>query len=151
MEKNLEKSLKRFLKRKVKITTAFIVAFLLGSLSTYGKIIAKYDNTSQTVKFYRNNVEVTEEILKSGSITGNATDGFVWNIDKSILEHIEIDGNLTDDGKKFTVKNNGKISGNEAQFGEEYAGQGITSQAFAKVENNGIIAGNSGGGQRTFK
>lgn len=147
MEKNLEKSLKRFLKRKVKITTAFIVAFLLGSLSTYGKIIAKYDNASQTIKFYRNGVEVTEEILKSGSITGNATDGFIWNIDKSILEHIEIDGSLTSDGKNFTVKNNGKISGNEAQSGEESAGHGITSRAFVKVENNGIIAGNSGGGR----
>ena len=147
MEKNLEKSLKRYLKRKVKITTAFLVAFLLGSLSTYGKIIAKYDNVSQTVKFYRNDVDVTQEILKSGSITGDLTNGFIWNIDKSILEQIEIDGSLTDGGKKFTVKNNGKISGDDAKPGEEYAGYGISSQALAKVENNGIIAGNSGGGR----
>ena len=147
MEKNLEKSLKRYLKRKVKITTAFLVAFLLGSLSTYGKIIAKYDNASQTVKFYRNGVDVTQEILKSGSITGNATDGFIWNNDKTLLEGIEIEGSLTSDGKKFTVKNNGKILGDDAKPGEEYAGYGISSQALAKVENNGIIAGNSGGGR----
>lgn len=147
MEKNLEKSLKRYLKRKVKITTAFLVAFLLGSLSTYGKIIAKYDNVSQTVKFYRNDVDVTQEILKSGSITGNADDGFIWNNDKTLLEGIEIEGSLTSDGKKFTVKNNGKILGDDAKPGEEYAGYGISSQALAKVENNGIIAGNSGGGR----
>ena len=139
MEKNLEKSLKRFLKRKVKITTAFIVAFLLGSLSTYGKIIAEFDDTSQTVKFYRNGVEVTEEILKSGSITGNATDGFIWNIDKSILEQIEIAGSLTNNGKKFTLKNNGKILG-ENEVGD-WVGNGIVSQITGKVENNGIIAG----------
>ena len=147
MEKNLEKSLKRYLKRKVKITTAFLVAFLLGSLSTYGKIIAKYDNVSQTVKFYRNDVDVTQEILKSGSITGDLTSGFIWNNDKTLLEGIEIEGSLTSDGKKFTVKNNGKILGDDAKPGEEYAGYGISSQALAKVENNGIIAGNSGGGR----
>lgn len=147
MEKNLEKSLKRYLKRKVKITTAFLVAFLLGSLSTYGKIIAKYDNVSQTVKFYRNDVDVTQEILKSGSITGDLTNGFIWNNDKTLLEGIEIEGSLTSDGKKFTVKNNGKILGDDAKPGEEYAGYGISSQALAKVENNGIIAGNSGGGR----
>lgn len=139
MEKNLEKSLKRYLKRKVKITTAFLVAFLLGSLSTYGKIIAKYDNASQTVKFYRNDVDVTQEILKSGSITGNATDGFIWNNDKSILEQVEIDGSLTSDGKKFTLKNNGKILG-EDEVGD-WVGNGIVSQITGKVENNGIIAG----------
>lgn len=148
MEKNLEKSLKRFLKRKVKITTAFIVAFLLGSLSAYGKIIAKYDNTSQTVKFYRNDVDVTDEILKSGNVTGDLTNGFVWNIDKTILEHIEIDGNLTSDGKNFTVKNNGKISSENGEG--DWTGNGIISQFTGRIENNGIIAGNNNNGNETL-
>lgn len=62
MEKNLEKSLKRFLKRKVKITTAFIVAFLLGSLTAYGDIQVKYENSE--IKFYRDNNDITEEMKK---------------------------------------------------------------------------------------
>ena len=148
MEKNLEKSLKRYLKRKVKITTAFLVAFLLGSLSTYGKIIAKYDNVSQTVKFYRNDVDVTQEILKSGSITGDLTNGFIWNNDKTLLEGIEIEGSLTSDGKKFTVKNNGKISGEKGEG--NWTGNGIISQFTGKVENSGIITGNNNNGSETL-
>lgn len=145
MEKNLEKSLKRFLKKKVKITTAFIVAFLLGSLSAYGQIIAIYEDTE--IKFYRgddinNVVDVTEEIKKMGTVTGNSIDGFIWNIDGKLSEQIKIDDSIKN--IKFEIINNGIISGDDGE-GKEGYGNGIVSFT-EKLKNNGIIMGNSGGG-----
>lgn len=143
MEKNLEKSLKRFLKRKVKITTAFIVAFLLGSLTAYGDIQVKYENSE--IKFYRDNNDITEEMKKIGTVTGNLTDGFVWTINGEIAEQIKIDSSIKN--ISFNIINNGKISENSTDG--NYSGNGISNKSYAVIRtiiNNGIISGNSTGG-----
>lgn len=141
MEKNLEKSLKRFLKRKVKITTAFIVAFLLGSLTAYGDIQVKYENSE--IKFYRDNNDITEEMKKIGTVTGNLTDGFVWTINGEIAEQIKIDSSIKN--ISFNIINNGKIINSSSSSGY-YSGNGIfNNSTINSIKNYGTILGNSSG------
>lgn len=139
MEKNLEKSLKRYLKRKVKITLSFIVAFLLGSLSAYGDIQVKYENSE--IKFYRDNIDITNEIKKLGTIEGDSASGFTWTINGEISEQIKIDSSIKN--ISFNIINNGKIISSSS------SGNGIYNfnPATKNIENNGTISGSSTGGE----
>ena len=175
MEKNLEKSLKRYLKRKVKITTAFIVAFLLGSLSAFGEVVVKYENSE--IKFYRDGNLITdqEELQKLGTVTGNPTEGFTWTINGEIPEQgqgqIIVDNikditfNIINNGKIINgsssgsgiynynstienIENNGIISGDNSSSGGTYSGNGIINNVarINNIENYGTILGSSTGG-----
>ena len=121
MEKNLEKSLKRYLKRKVKITTAFIVAFLLGSLSAFGEVVVKYENSE--IKFYRDNIDITDEVRDWGKVTGNSTEGFIWTINGEVSEQLIIKKikNIS-----FDIINEGEIIGNFS--GAHFSGNGIYNE-----------------------